>query len=115
MEFKHRVWKWIPPNTPEQNGFFKEVWSKSTQYFSIGAYQDCDEDLDEMETDTLSELWLLWQEQKDRDESVGEKGCWRYHFYYHNEVVEDGHLVDYVTPIKIYRRGNKVFWKAIQD
>lgn len=116
---RHKVNKWIKPGEVlangfvVTNGFFKEVWSESTSYYSLAAYLDGDEDQDEIEVDTLWELYKMWQEEKAGDEAVGERGRWKYHFYKHDEVVEDGHIIDYVTEIKVYKRGNKIFARGI--
>ncbi len=111
MEYKHQVQRW--------NGkAFHKVMSDSTEFYSMGAYIDGGDDIDDIETDTLGELYRLWQEQKDGDAAVGERG-WKYHFYHH-KIVEELHpvteklqFVDYVTEGKVYRRGTKIFFKPV--
>ena len=92
--------------------------SSSTSYYSMGAYMPGDDDIYEVDVDTLGELYKLWKEAKAADASCGEKG-WKYHFYKHNikeEKRSDGKPVftDYVCEGKIYRRGNKVFFKPAE-
>lgn len=112
MEYKHRVHKW--------NGhYFKEEWSSSTSYYSMGAYLDNGDDTDDTEVETLGDLYKLWQEAKKGDAACCEKG-WKYRFYKH-DVEENadkgkcggGDFIDYVTEGKVYRRGSKVFFKPI--
>ena len=106
MGYTHTVQKW--------NGkIFVQLESSSTSYYSMGAYMPGDDDIDEVEADTLGELYKLWQEAKAGDASCGEKE-WKYRFYKHTikeEKRSDGKPVfaDYVCEGKIYRRGNKVF------
>lgn len=111
MEYKHEVLKW--------NGWtFVKRQSTATSYYSIGSYMIGDDDVDEMEVETVSELYKLWQELKEGDKAAGEKG-WRYHFYRHslveevNERTGKPQWTDYVTDGTVYRRGNKVYFKAI--
>ena len=110
MEYMHEVRYW--------NGKYIEVRnSKSTHYYSMGAYQPDDYDIDETETETLYDLYKLWEEAKADDKACGEKWCYR--FYAHNIKREinpiNGKLewVDYATEGKIYKRGLKVFFKPI--
>ena len=76
--------------------------------------------MDEVEVLSVSDLYLMWQELKAGDKSCGENS-WKYHFYRHvikveqNERTGKSEFVDYVTPGKVYRRGNKVFFKAISE
>ena len=78
-----------------------------------------DDDIDEADVETLGELYRLWKEAKAGDAACGEKE-WKYHFYKH--TIEEGkrpdgkpEIIDYVTEGKIYRRGNKVFFKPIAE
>ena len=111
MGYTHTVQKW--------NGkIFVKFESSSTSYYSMGAYMPGDDDIDETDVDTLGELYKRWQEAKDGDASCGEKE-WKYHFYKHTikeEKRSDGKPVfaDYVCEGKIYRRGNKVFFKPAE-
>ena len=82
----------------------------------MGAYMPGDDDIDEVDVDTLGELYKLWREAKAGDASCGEKE-WKYRFYKHTikeEKRSDGKPVfaDYVCEGKIYRRGNKVFFQT---
>jgi hypothetical protein len=111
MEYTHEVQKWNGKN-------FVKRESSSTSYYSMGAYMPGDDDIDEVDVDTLGELYKLWKEAKAADASCGEKE-WKYRFYKHNikeEKRSDGKPVftDYVCEGKIYRRGNKVFFKPAE-
>lgn len=112
MEYTHKVQKW--------NGeIFVQFESSSTSYYSMGAYMPGDDDIDEVDVDTLGELYKLWREAKAGDASCGEKE-WKYRFYKHTikeEKRPDGKPVfaDYVCEGKIYRRGNKVFFKPAEQ
>ena len=83
-------------------------------------YQVGDDDLEEVEVLSVSDLYLMWQELKAGDKSCGEN-CWKYHFYRHEIKPEHDErtgkpiFIDYVTPGKVYRRGNKVFFKEISE
>lgn len=110
MSYRHCVQKW-------RNGIFVKETSETTEYYSLGAYLEGDDDIDDTEVDTLGELYKLWQEAKEGDKASGEKG-WKYHFYKHSikeQERENGKVkyVDYVTEGKIYRRKNKVYFKAL--
>lgn len=113
MEYKHRVQRWSGKS-------FVEEWSSSTSYYSMGAYLDGDGDIDDTDVDTLGELYKLWQDAKAGDACCGESG-WKYRFYRHKIIEEKNPLSgklqfsDYVTPGKVYRRGKKVFFKAIYE
>ena len=53
MEYTHKVQKW--------NGeIFVQCESSSTSYYSMGAYMPGDDDIDEVDVDTLGELYKLW-------------------------------------------------------
>lgn len=112
MEYSHKVQKW--------NGkIFTEERSSSTSYYSMGAFMPGDYDVDEADVDTLGELYKLWQEAKAGDAACREKG-WKYHFYKHRiekSERKDGRteFIDYVTEGTVYRRGGKVFFKAIAE
>lgn len=111
MKYTHKVQKW--------NGkCFVQRESSSTSYYSMGAYMPGDDDIDTADVDTIGELYKLWQEAKAGDISCGEKG-WKYHFYKHTieeEKRPDGKpvFIDYMCEGKIYRRGNKVFFKPVE-
>ena len=111
MGYTHYVQKWNGKN-------FEKRLSDCTTFYSIGAYLDGDDDVDSVETETLGELYKLWQDMKDSDKTVGEKG-WKYRFYHH-QIVEEvnsttgkAQYVDYTTEGKVYRRGSKVYFKAV--
>ena len=112
MDYKHRVQKW--------NGhYFKEEISSSTSYYSMAAYLDGGDDTDDTEVETLADLYKLWKEAKAGDAACCEKG-WKYRFYKHDieenkekSVRGGGSFIDCVTEGKMYRRGNKVFFKPI--
>ena len=111
MNYTHDVQKW-------KNGIFVKERSTTTSYYSMGAYQEGDDDIDDVEVDTLGELYKLWQDAKVGDRACGESG-WKYHFYHH--VIEEASkepgrmetYIDNVTEGKVYRRGNKVYFKPI--
>ena len=71
-------------------------------------------------TCSVVDLYYMWLEMKDGDKTCGERG-WKYHFYRHeikvepNRITDKPEFVDYVTPGKVYRRGNKVFFKAVSE
>lgn len=111
MGYSHYVQKWNGKN-------FETRLSDCTTFYSIGAYLDGDDDIDSVETETLGELYMLWESMRAGDKNAGEKG-WKYHFYHH-QITEEAdsltgkiHYVDYTTEGKIYRRGSKVYFKAI--
>lgn len=103
-----------------ENGHFVERVSSATVYYSISPYMDGDDDIDETDVATVGDLWRMWQEMKAGDKACGERG-WKYHFYRHKITVEPNPLsgkpeyTDYVTPGKVYRRGNKVFFRSISE
>lgn len=106
MEYAHKVQKW--------NGKqFVQRESSSTSYYSMGAYMPGNDDIDEVDVDTLGELYKLWQEAKAGDVSCGEKE-WKYHFYKHTIKAEkrsDGKPVftDYVCEGKSIAGETKSF------
>jgi len=69
---------------------------------------------------SVVDLYYMWLEMKNGDKVCGERG-WKYHFYHHEIKVEPNRMTgkpeffDYVTPGKVYRRGNKVFFKAVSE
>lgn len=101
-----------------ENGIFVSRTVTTNLYYSIGAYQEGDSDIDDVPVATVADLWYMWQEMKRGDSACGERG-WKYHFYRHEITTEENPLsgkpetVDYVTPGKLYRRGNKVFFKGL--
>lgn len=108
--FTHTVKKW-------RDGYFTEERSASTVFFSMGAHLAGDDDIEDVAVETLGELYRLWQDAKRGDAACGERG-WKYRFYKHKiktETQKDGteRFVDWTTEGKIYRRGNKVFFKPI--
>lgn len=110
MSYKHYVQKW-------HNGIFVKETSETTEYYSLGAYLEGSDDIDDIEVDTLGELYKLWQDAKEDDKMSNEKG-WKYHFYKHSIKKQDREsgktvYVDYVTEGKIYRRKNKIYFKAL--
>lgn len=109
MGYTHKVQKW--------NGTaFVERSSSTTSYYSMGAYMPGDDDVDDADVETLGELYRLWQEAKAGDAACNEKG-WKYHFYKHTIEERrrpDGkpEFIDNISEGKLYRRGNKVFFKS---
>lgn len=110
-EYRHTVKKW-------ENNHFRDVASTSTSYYSIASHMDEGDDIDEMDVNTLGELYKLWQEQKSSDKASGDTG-WKYSFYHHEVELstENGRpvFIDNVTPGKVYRRGNKIFFRPIAE
>lgn len=109
-EYTHKVKYW--------NGkYIATRQSKSTHYYSMGAHQPGDYDIDEADVDTLSDLYKLWTEAKAGDKACGEKWCYR--FYVHDVKREANSIsgklewCDYVTEGKLYKHGIKVFFKPI--
>ena len=103
-----------------ENGRFVVKTVATDKYFTVCPYQVGDDDLEEVEVLSVSDLYLMWQELKAGDKSCGEN-CWKYHFYRHEIKPEHDERTgkpifsDYVTPGKVYRRGNKVFFKAVTE
>lgn len=114
MEYKVQLYTY-------ENGDFVKKESTATRYYSLSPYLDGDDDGDEIDVANVFDLWKMWQEEKAGDIAAGERGRWKYHFYRHQIVVEPNPIsgkpgfVDYVTPGKVYRRGTKVFFKAISE
>lgn len=105
MEYKHQVQKW--------NGrAFETHMSSAVNFYSIGAYLEGSDDVDNIEVETLGELYRLWQELMAGDKACCEKG-WKYRFYKHDVGNEAGRLTDTVTEGKVYRRGKTVFFKPV--
>lgn len=111
MAYNHLVQKW--------NGrIFVSQISTSMHYFSLGAHLDGDYDIEDIAVETIVELYRLWQEQKAGDKACGEKG-WKYSFYQHDVKLEYDEtdntpkLVDHITEGKIYKRGEKIYFKPI--
>lgn len=84
-------------------------------WYELGSCQEYDCDIDQIPVLTLEDLYHLWQLQKADDRAVGEAGRWKYHFYHHSLSREGDKLVDYVTQGKVYRRGNKIYFKPIEE
>lgn len=82
-------------------------------WYELGSYQKYDYDIDQVPALTLTDLYHLWQHHKEGDRASG-TGVWKYHFYHHTLGKEGDKLVDYVTQGKIYRRGNKIYFKPIE-
>lgn len=103
-----------------ENGHFVEKTVVADRYFSISPYMDSGDDVEETDVLSVVDLYYMWLEMKEGDKACGEKG-WKYHFYRHEIKVEPNKrtgnpgFVDYVTPGKVYRRGNKVFFKTISE
>ena len=103
-----------------ENGRFVEKTVSTDRYFSISPYQEYDDDIDETFVLSVVDLYYMWLEMKGGDKACGERG-WKYHFYRHEIKIEPNRMtgkpefVDYVTPGKVYRRGNKVFFKAVSE
>lgn len=103
-----------------KNGRFVVKTVTTDKYFTVCPYQGEDYDLDEIEVLSISDLYLMWQELKAGDKSCGENN-WKYHFYRHEIKSEHDErtgkpiIIDYVTPGKVYCRGNKVFFKAVTE
>lgn len=112
MEWKHEVWHF-----DNEKRVFVKVEITDTVYYSLGPYQPGDDDVEEIDVQTLGDLYLMWQDQKKGDKECGESGIWKYHFYRHeiriepNRISSKPEFMDYVDEIKIYRRGNKIFFK----
>lgn len=103
-----------------ENGRFIEKTVVADRYYSISPYQEFDDDIDETNVFSVVDLYFMWQEMKEGDRACGESG-WKYHFYRHEIKIEPNPITgkpefsDYVTPGKVYRRGNKVFFKRIAE
>ena len=103
-----------------ENGRFVEKTVSTDRYFSIAPYQEYDDDIDETFVLSVVDLYYMWLEMKNGDKVCGERG-WKYHFYHHEIKVEPNRMTgkpeffDYVTPGKVYRRGNTVFFKAVSE
>jgi hypothetical protein len=103
-----------------ENGRFVEKTVVADRYYSISPYQEFDYDIDETAVLTVPDLYFMLQEMKEGDRACKESG-WKYHFYRHvikvepNDLTGKPEFVDYVTPGKVYRRGNKVFFKPISE
>ena len=103
-----------------ENGRFVEKTVSTDRYFSIAPYQEYDDDIDETFVLSVVDLYYMWLEMKNGDKVCGERG-WKYHFYHHEIKVEPNRMTgkpeffDYVTPGTVYRRGNKVFFKAVSE
>lgn len=88
-------------------------------YYSLCPYIEGDDDVDEIRCATISDLYTAWKEEKNGDKVCGESRHWKYHFYRHNLYVEKNpisgkpEIVDYKMPGKVYRRGKKVYFKAL--
>jgi len=106
---------WVSPKEKGQNGYFKEKLVEVDSWYTVMSCFDDDLDGNEIECETIVDAWRMWQEEKRGDEAVGQAHSWKYRFYYHKIVKENGQFVDYVTPVKIYRRGNKIFAKATNE
>lgn len=105
MEYRHQVQKW--------NGkTFEPYMSSAVKFYSIGAYLEGSDDIDNIEVETLGELYRLWQELKAGDKACCEKG-WKYRFYRHEVSAEAGRYIDTVAEGKVYRRGKTVFFKPM--
>lgn len=112
MEYTANLW------TLENGKLIKKNMSVDS-YFSLSPYIEGDDDGDVIECATLAALYRVWQEEKSGDNVCGERGHWKYHFYHHKIAVEKNPItgkpefVDCETPGKIYRRGNKVYFKKL--
>lgn len=112
MEYTANLW------TLENGKLVKKNMSVDS-YFSLSPYIEGGDDGDVIECATLAALYMVWQEEKSGDNVCGERGHWKYHFYHHKIAVEKNPItgkpefVDYETPGKIYRRGNKVYFKKL--
>lgn len=105
MEYRHQVQKW--------NGrAFETHMSSAVNFYSIGAYLEGGDDVDNIEVETLGELCRLWQELKAEDKACCEKG-WKYRFYSHEVRAEAGRYIDTVAEGKVYCRGKTVFFKPV--
>ena len=103
-----------------ENGSFVVKTVTTDKYFTVCPYQGGDYDLDEVKVLSVSDLYLMWQELKAGDKACGENS-WKYHFYRHEIKSEHDErtgkpiFIDYITPGKVYRRWNKVFFKAVTE
>ena len=95
-----------------ENGIFIEKKSSSIRYYSVARCLDDGDEVDEVDIDTLPELYKWWQEQKSADASCNEHGC-KYHLYYHEIAEENGNFIDYKGEGKVYKRGSRIFFKPI--
>lgn len=110
----------IKLHTRENGRFVEKTVAAPNHYFSISPYMDSGDDVEEIDVLSVADLYYMWLELKEGDRTCGERG-WKYHFYRHvikveqNERTGKSEFVDYVTPGKVYRRGNKVFFKTISE
>ena len=58
-----------------ENGSFVVKTVATDKYFTVCPYQVGDDDLEEVEVLSVSDLYLMWQELKAGDKSCGEN-CW---------------------------------------
>lgn len=113
MDYQHTVLKYFPPKKGDQHGTFKEHLSRSTEYYSMGYTFAGGTEEKQIEVDTLSDLWRIFTNERDADCEIGAEKMWHYRFYRHNIVEENGELIDYITPLAIFKRGNDIFVNPI--
>lgn len=104
---------YIPPKEKGENGYFKERYVECYEWFSVMACFDGDDDGEETYCDSAVCAWLMKQDMQNGDKEACEGIYWKYKFYYYKVENENGQNVVYYTPVKIYRRGNKIFTKVI--
>ena len=113
MGYQHNVLRYNPPIKGEKFGTFTEIISNSTEYYSMGyTFADGTEEK-QIEVDTLADLWRIFINERDADREIGAEDKWHYRFYKHHIVEIDGELIDYVTPVAVFKRGNDIFAKPI--
>lgn len=89
-----------------ENGRFVVKTVATDKYFTVCPYQVGDDDLEEVEVLSVSDLYLMWQELKAGDKSCGEN-CWKYHFYRHEIKPEhDGRTGKPICSFRVYRGSN---------
>jgi len=100
-----------------ENGRFVEKKVVTDCYFSIAPYQEDDYGFDEIYVLSVVDLYYMWLEMKDSDKTCGEHG-WKYSLCKHeikiapNNMTGKPEFIDYITFGKVYRHGNKIFFKA---
>lgn len=113
MTYQHKVFKYVPPKKGEKRGSFDEVISRSTDFFSLGYIFEGATEEGHIEADTLADLWQIFINERNEDLSIGTENKWHYRFYRHNIVEENGRLIDYVTPLAVFKRGDQIFASPI--
>lgn len=102
-----------------ENGRIVKKEMATNKYYSFAPYLDGDDDLDEIDCASLATLYKALELEKAGDKAVGAGRNWKYRFYYHvistriNSKTGKTEFIDNKIEGKVYRRGNKVCFKAI--